>query len=410
MRNSRVMISGILLAIMVIMLSGCKIISASPDPGAVIEMKPGDKQLFKVEGPVNTSTTRCLWTISRRGIDYYYYKEFASMGKNEFELDLNPDFKLSNKIIITCSYQFIGLVWESNPQSGWGLQWEWVTTDSRDWEVMVKPNSATVITGDYIIENDSDLQMLKGYTTVTGSLIIGPSIESLEGLESLTTIGEGFGISDNATLTSLAGLENLTSVGGNFWIGHPHVRGNHALTSLSGLNNLTSIGGNLYIYGNAVLTSLTGLENLTSIVRDLYIDGNDALTSLTGLDNLTSIDGDLEIGNIIEYGGNNALTSLIGLENIKSVGGGLWIYENQALTSLSGLENITSVGILDIEYNGALMVLGMAGLQRVDGKFEISSNLLLCKSLAEELMNQVLAGEGIGGSRNIEGNKECTTP
>jgi hypothetical protein len=65
---------------------------------------------------------------------------------------------------------------------------------------------------------------------------------------------------------------------------------------------------------------------------------------------------------------------------------------------------------LYIEYNAVLTALEMAGLQRIDGDFSISSNVLLCTSLAEELMNQILAGGGIGGTRTISGNKECTTP
>ena len=99
-----------------------------------------------------------------------------------------------------------------------------------------------------------------------------------------------------------------------------------------------------------------------------------------------------------------------GLENLTSVGG-LDIYYNAVLTSLSGLENLTSVGgWLGIVGNDALTSLGMTGLQRIDGDFNISSNLLLCTSLAEELMNQVLAGGGIGGTRTISDNKTCWTP
>jgi hypothetical protein len=65
---------------------------------------------------------------------------------------------------------------------------------------------------------------------------------------------------------------------------------------------------------------------------------------------------------------------------------------------------------LDIEYNAVLTSLEMTGLQRVDEDFSIYSNLLLCTSLAEELMNQVLAGGGIGGDVSISNNKDCTTP
>ena len=108
---------------------------------------------------------------------------------------------------------------------------------------------------------------------------------------------------------------------------------------------------------------------------------------------------------------NDALTNLSGLENLETVGNYLVIRDNYALTSLSGLGNLTSVGgFLGIYYNTALTSLGLTGLQRVGGYFEIASNPLLCKSLVEELRNQVLLRKGIWGIIDISGNKECTTP
>jgi hypothetical protein len=61
-------------------------------------------------------------------------------------------------------------------------------------------------------------------------------------------------------------------------------------------------------------------------------------------------------------------------------------------------------------YNDVLTDLGMADLQRIGGNLAIYYNQLLCTSLAEELMNQVLAGEGIDGTRYIRNNKVYTTP
>jgi hypothetical protein len=403
----------------IVSLAGC-IISASPNPNQVIEMKPGDKVIFKVVGPVKIPTTRCVWSIRN---DYNY--EVVSVGKNEFELDFNADSPLSNKKnIITCEYQTYQFENYGCPVC---FGWFWETTDSRKWEVRTSQNSAAVITGDYIIENDSDLQLLKGYTTVTGSLIIredienidgldeltaiggdlyisNPHIKDLTGLKSITSIGGSINIENNNSLTNLSGLENITSIGGSLII-YSYEWGNAALASLSGLDNVSSIGKDLWIYGNPVLRSLTGLGNVTSVGGKLTILGNDALTNLADLGNLTSLGGNLTIF------GNDALTSLAGLEKITSVNGNLEIEWNKTLTSLSGTGNLASIGgDLDIYNNPALESLGMTCLQKIFGEFNISDNLLLCRSLAEELMNQVLAGGGIGGMRNIEGNKDCTTP
>jgi hypothetical protein len=104
------------------------------------------------------------------------------------------------------------------------------------------------------------------------------------------------------------------------------------------------------------------------------------------------------------------LKSLSGLENI-TFGGDLSIRWNSTLKSLGALGGITSVsGDMVISSNDALTSLGMTGLQNVGDNFRISYNPMLCSSLAEELMNQVLAGGGIGGDRTISGNKDCTTP
>ena len=379
MRNSRLMISGILLAIMVVGLSGCKIISASPDLGTIIDMKPGDKVLFKVVGPVNTLTTNCVWTINNSETN-----EVVSEGKNEFELNFNADSKLSNKEnIVVCEYQ--SFQYYSCGEGCGGLMWR--TIDSRKWIVRTNPNSDTIITGYYIIEDDSDLQQLKGYTTVTGSLIIGPSIENLDGLENLTTIG-GLKISGNRFIKDLTALESITSISGDLTI-----YGNIVLTSLTGLENITSVGGTLrigyYDFGNnPALTSLAGLQNLTSIGGDLGIGGNDALTNLSGLENLASVSGGLSISD------NAALTTLSGLGNITSVGGDLSIDYNASLTNLSGLDNLTSVGrYLEIDYNVALTSL--SGLENITS---LSGDLRICGDAALTNLSGLENITSIGGN------------
>ncbi len=291
MKRGRLIVIGLVGLVLALGLSGCIITSASPDPKQIVEIRPGEKVIFKVEGPVNTPISRCVWTVET----YLTAPEVVSIGKNEFELNFNADSWMSNKKnIVTCEYQTY--VWDpigvGNSTIYISFECFWITVNSISWEVSINPDSSTVMPGNYYIQNISDLQSLRGYTTVTGSLKIIP-------------------IDVNGDLTSLSGLENITSIGGSLIISH-----------------------------------------------------NDALTNLSGLQNLASVGGDLAIG-----GGRSG-------------------------------------------YNGnvALTELGMSGLQRVNGEFSISYNPLLCTSLAEELMNQVLAGEGIGGTIDISGNKACTMP
>jgi hypothetical protein len=153
------------------------------------------------------------------------------------------------------------------------------------------PVWAQVWEGDYTIRNDSDIAALSGYTEVTGHLIIGSmyggeaptTFENLDGLESLTAVGESLAIGYNDALTSLSGLKNLTSVGRTLGIEE-----NPALTSLSGLENITRVSLALGIVNNNSLTSLNGLESITDVTI-LIIESNDILTNLCALYNISSL-------------------------------------------------------------------------------------------------------------------------
>jgi hypothetical protein len=431
MRNLRIIIAGILSAIMVIGLSGCKITSTSPDLNTIVEMRPGEKKLFKVTGPVNTPITKSVWSVQRMGIDSYL-KEVSS-GSNEYLFVVGSDGEQTNRIVINCTTYIYRLVCEC--QDYCDCDYKWDTSESQDWEIRIRQDSMPIWQGNYYITNDTDVQILKGYTGITEDLTIDTvalpitgNIENLEdlntltvtggdlcirysghlaslsGLENLASVGGSLNIYGNDALSSLTGLENLTSIDGNLIVGGYVDRGNKALASLTGLENLTSVGGSLDICGNDALISLSGLENITSVSEDLHIGENDNLASLSGLENITSV------GRMLYIEGNDVLTNLFGLQNITSVGGSLNVSSNRKLTSLSCLNKVKTVGYLDVCRNSSLAFLGMSELSKVDERFGIYNNSTLCKSLTEELRDQVLAGEGIGGEIHIYGNKDCTMP
>ncbi len=447
-------------------LAGC-IVSTSPGTSNVIEMRPGETKFFRVNGiNLNSSTTKCHWYIYRN--DGNSPEELERTDQIEFKV--NPEGEKSNRVKIVC--QFWSYKYQiHHTQGGPVWYWEWVQTDITTWNIRILKDTAPVWQGDYYIEESADMQLLSRYTEVTGSLsITDNNIENLSGLECLTSVGGSLQIENNASLLNLTGLENLTSIGGdlsiyrNFYLtnlsglknlpsvgGSLYIGGDNSLTGLSGLDNLTSIGGDLVIEWNRALTSLVSLENLKTVGGYMWIGVNDSLTSLSGLEkttvggcvsiganpaltslshleNITSVAGDLTIrfnalrnlsglenlksvtGDLI-IEGNYSLESLSGIENLTSVGGSLSIGDTNALTNLSGIENLTSVfEDLRIWNNNALTSLGMTGLQKVGSDFKIYDNPMLCNSLAEELMNQVLAGVGIGGVLTISGNKDCTTP
>jgi len=287
-------------------------------------------------------------------------------------------------------------------------------------------DNLTSVLGSLEIEDNADLTSLTGLdslASVGGNLDIrgNNSLSTLAAFSSLTSVGGALDIHDNPVLMSLAAFSSLTSVGGGL-----HIEGT-ALTTLTGLENVTSVGGNLDISNNDGLTTLAGLDSLISVNRYMYIEDNDSLTALLGLNNLTSV------GEYIDIKSNDSLTNLTGLESLISVGGlhvennaslttltdfgnitsfrrSLWINDNHALTTLTGFDSLASLLNLWIRNNNALTALDLDTLDNIRREFEISDNNELCTYLAEDLRDQVQAGDGIGDDITIEGNKDCSNP
>ncbi len=81
-------------------------------------------------------------------------------------------------------------------------------------------------------------------------------------------------ISGNAII-NLNGLNSITQIGNRLWINN-----NPGLTSLSGLNNLESVGGELKIQNNKSLLSLSGLDSIhAGSISSLNITENDNLST-----------------------------------------------------------------------------------------------------------------------------------
>ncbi len=264
----------------------------------------------------------------------------------------------------------------------------------------------------------NSLNGLNQVTSIGGYLHIqdNDAITTLSGLDNITSIGGYLHIQDNDAITTLSGLDNITSIGG-----YLHIQDNDAITILSGLDNITSIGGCLDIQGNDVLTTLSGLDNITSIGECLYIKDNTVLSSLSALENLTFIGGGIGIfnndslsslsglDNIVSIGGflsvwfNDSLTSLVGLDNLSSVSEYLWIHENPSLLSMSGLDNLSFIGGgVDIYDNASLSSLeGLGNLNSIGGSLWIRKNNAL--SSMSGLDSLFFIGEGIwiGNNDNL---------
>lgn len=302
------------------------------------------------------------------------------------------------------------------------------------------------------------------YTEVTGYLVIKgiPKLTSLQGLESLNSVGSDFHIGTNENLQDLKGLESLTTVGGYLWIVQ-----NHFLQSLDGLNSLLTVNGDLQIGDrgtidnpiprpNPYLSNFCALDNLinhgsiggnyivknnkynptlddlrngncskgnqeniyegdaylntyqeyqefishkyTEVTGFLHIHNIPQLTNLQGLESINSLGGTLFINS------NYNLQSLDGLESLTSVGWDLNIYSNENIQSLQGLESLTYVGgYLNIDTNNNLQSLdGLGNLNSVGDYLKIYDNENLQNIKDLESLNSVGGILWIGNNNNLQ--------
>ena len=401
-------------------LTGCNqegaITDASPDPDVVITLGLDDRADFSVDGTA-PARSRYMWFRD----DPYGSQQVGNGSSFNFELsELN-----TNRILIRCELQVFGIDAGARPVLGWH------TRDERQWRIRVAQDPP-VWQGTYILDSQTELDILSEFSAVTDQLLIlNTDLASLEDLSGLTAIGGTLRIHATSGVTDLDGLQNVTSVGGDLFIYN-----NTALVSLDGLHNITAISGNMELHGNDALHDLTGLRSLASVGGHVSMYHNDMLPNLSGLGSLASIGGILEI---VEHAGitsldglgsgltiidgnlsiieNSALRDVEALHHITRVDGDLMIVGNDALTTLTGLRTLVSIGeSLYIDHNGALTSLGLDALDSVGNNtvwyrndFLISANPELCTYLAEDLRDQVRAGEGIGGRVEIRANKDCST-
>ena len=168
-----------------------------------------------------------------------------------------------------------------------------------------------------------DLSPLSVLTTARRlEITSNPALESLAGLENLTSVRFALWISANTALASLDGLESLESVG------ELDIQSNPELTSLAGLRALNAVDGTVFVANNASLSSLDGLENLVSVSLELVIRNNPSLTDCAGLTGLISegefagVDREVVIRDNASGGACNSPEQVLGaVTSVEEIGG-----------------------------------------------------------------------------------------
>ena len=238
------------------------------------------------------------------------------------------------------------------------------------------PVKPVLLERDVVIESHADIALLQAEGPayiIDGDLqIVGSDLSALVGLEGLQRVEGSVEIWFNEHLESLKGLESLTSVGAGLGSALAPPPGpypaagktvhvveglmifrNEVLSNLEGLESLGFVGGGLSIVNNPSLTSLTSLKKLEKIAGSLDIWHNGVLETLAGLDHL------LRVRDYLEVSGNGALSNIEGLRGVNYVGADLIITNNTLLPGAMArgfakrlVEN-GSVGAVLIEGNQA---------------------------------------------------------
>jgi hypothetical protein len=233
-------------------------------------------------------------------------------------------------------------------------------------------NAITTLTGNIEISNNAALVSISGLAAlqqVDGMIIIknNPLLQQMNAFRPLTSVG-GITLENNPQLTSLEYFQNLQLMTGGIII-----KSMPGLTSFTGLHQLQSIQGSLDVSANDFLLSLNGMDQLNVIGGKLQLKDNNLLNSLNALDALDSIGGDFLLENC-------GLTELNGFISLRSIGGVLNVSRNPGLKSISGFDQMTKAGGLYIISNPVLSSFyGFSGLSVLTGIMEIKKNFVLAQ-------------------------------
>jgi len=213
-----------------------------------------------------------------------------------------------------------------------------------------------------------------------------------------------------STVTSLVGLDKLGHVGVLRIVNNP------MLTSLQGLSGLYEITGTLEIRGNAELSTPEGFSSSLIALGGVSIVDNDGLTSLRGLEFLggcTTCEVRNSESEIDAFADQTRKALFRAPPEGDATGGGdvaesgllygsLDITDNDVLVDTSAISTLRIV-LADVllRRNAALADLaGFVGLHQVDGNLEISQNIALPGTLAQEAGGRMT----IAGTTTICGN------
>ncbi|WP_163864077.1 DUF7151 family protein [Myxococcus eversor] len=275
--------------------------------------------------------------------------------------------------------------------------------------------STNTFTGDYFLRDAVDLEVLRAFSRIEGTLniqdtalpeIVLPSLVAVEGplfvggntaltrleLEGLSFVGGGVSLYTNPELVTLTlggpTEQDILWVEGDF-----ELQQNPKLASLDGMKSVQP-RGNLSLFDNDSLTD-PGSWHLTQLPGSLDVIGNEQLTrlpfrallrvggsiainenpALVGLE-LTRLE---TVGNTVTIHRNGSLTDLTGLPVLRTIQEGLYVTDNDSLVSTAGLGELTTVSWLHVADNDVLAACDFPRLMTIPGRFDLMRNKALAR-------------------------------
>jgi len=284
-------------------------------------------------------------------------------------------------------------------------------------------SNVTKIVGDLTIQpglgetfTTTDLRELSQLKEVTGNVRVFnvPSLQRLDGLHSLTTVGGFLSFQNDRQLADMSGLSSMTSLGGL------NLRADSSITAITGLNAVTSLDvSGLNLSHLPVLANIGGLSGLRS-ARNLLLDSLAVLSSLQALRGTKFRD-------LIFIRGMGSLTTIRDLTGIDSAfSGGINLSANPVLTDFSILSSLKTVGGIGIASDVIGNLSFLSGLRLAAGAVIFSGaglaeialpslehagsvNVLLDSPSLTTVSFPSLQDAGVGGSAGVVlgGNIAC---
>lgn len=206
------------------------------------------------------------------------------------------------------------------------------------------------------ISQNNKLESLSGLDSLTSigaylQITQNPALQNLQGLGKLSSIEGELRIKENTSLKTLHGLGPVREMD------HVLISENDSLQSLEGLDSLTLVTRSLAISENPLLPNLKGLEQLSEVEEGLGITENQLLEEVDALTRLQ------KIGDILIIANNPVLKHLNGLESLSGIGEdrfandvqSLQITNNASLEQIIGMSSLTYLRAdIDISFNPLL--------------------------------------------------------